>query len=100
MRLKNGVSLVGLQPEMGLASQVVSSVYYGMGYDCIITSGTEQGAQHMENSLHWKGLALDFRIRHLPKYLLTELADKLTAALGSEFDVILHNSHIHVEHDV
>ena len=105
IKIKPGVSIVGIKPEIALAIPIIASVYDSLGapqqgYDLTITSGTEPGVPHKPDSLHWQGLAVDCRIKNVQKFLHQELADKLADALGAEFDVILHHgSHIHIEYE-
>ena len=94
-KLKAGVSLVGLKAPMVIADSIVTDVYSRYGYDTIITSGTE--GLHGPQSLHYVGYALDYRTRHLEKDADSMIADAIRLALTKEFDVILHDTHIHVE---
>ncbi len=98
MKIKSGVSLAELQPQMAIAVLVVESVYQAMGTEAVITSGSD--GQHMTGSLHYKGLALDFRISNLSVTSRAKLAtSQITAALGEEFDVVLEADHLHIEFD-
>jgi hypothetical protein len=96
LSLKPGVSLTGVKPEMVIGALVVSSVYQDHDLDCVITSATD--GTHGRNSLHYVGLALDFRTRNVPEEELPNLVNQIREALGDDFDVILHSSHLHCEH--
>ncbi len=96
MKLKPGVKISGISPEMAVAAVVIESVIPG----AVITSALD--GKHSPNSLHYRGRAFDVRAK--------TIADKpsiltfLKAALGAEFDVILENEgtenvHFHIEHD-
>lgn len=98
MQIKPGVQLNGIRPEIVAAIPVVQSVYAQQGYLLTITSGVE-GKHSSKKSLHYKGLALDFRTRHVPSAQRPALHRALKSALGSQYDVILHASHLHVEWD-
>ena len=100
--IKTGVSLKGLQPQMVLAAMAVQQAMQKYGYSLTITGGSEGG--HSTTGLHPKGLALDFRSKHIQMmdkpYLLTDIK----YALGPEFDVLLEfpgaaNEHLHIEFD-
>jgi hypothetical protein len=109
LRLKAGVSLQGLTPQMVLATMVVESAITGhTGEDTIITSGNDgdhcrpcpDGAAQ---SKHDTGAALDFRTKHLGGRQRA-VRDDVVVALGPEFDVVLEsmgtpNEHLHVEYD-
>ena len=103
MKLKHGVRLTDLTPQMAIAACIVRDVYAELdpGASCTITSAND--SKHGENSWHYKGRALDFRTHDFTgdkQQLLYVLKD----ALGPEFDVLLEgagtpNEHIHCEWD-
>ena len=103
LRIKPGVKLDGLAPQMVLAANIVHHAYQEAGSrDCTITSGSD-GA-HMEGSLHYSGRALDFRMHGLAEVGVNTVAllANIQVALGENFDCLLENrygprEHIHVE---
>lgn len=100
MRLKHGVSLVDLQPQMVVALLVLERVYQGLcgaQYELTITSGKD--GKHMAASLHYRGLALDTRTSDVPAGKRETLARNAQLALGDEFDVVLEKDHLHTEFD-
>lgn len=102
MKLKPGVKLKDLQPQMALAAMIVRDCYESFGATCTVTSAND--SRHSPLSLHYMGQALDFRTKDFPaskQALLGMIRD----SLGTEFDVLLEgehtdNEHIHVEYDV
>ncbi len=96
MRIKPGVSIVGIQPPIIIALIICDGIYAGMGYELVVTSGTE--GKHRPRSLHYVGFAVDIRIRDF-NFPEEEAAafNYILLALGAEFDVILHKRHIHIE---
>lgn len=99
MQLKRGVHIHKLKVQMLLGAIIVSHVYADHGLECIITSGSD--GTHMHKSLHYTGLALDFRVRDCPEIERPALVQDLRRALGDEFDVVWKHgkTHIHVEWD-
>lgn len=101
MSIKPGVDLRGLQPQMALAYTIACAVYAKVGgYECVITSASD--GVHGPNSLHYKGLALDLRTKHVDDDSKVMLLHTLKAAMGAQFDVILEsigeeNEHAHLE---
>lgn len=100
MKLKPGVKLTGLSPQMALAALIVRDCYGGG--ECTITSAND--GTHSALSFHYKGNALDFRTKDYAGNKQA-LVTKIKEALGPEFDVVLEslgkeNEHIHVEWDV
>lgn len=96
INLKSGVDLNGLKPEMLMGVMIVASVYEQLGYDCIPTSVND--GEHSIGSLHYVGLAADFRIRHVPESDRETLHQVIRDALGEQFDAVLEPTHIHVEY--
>ena len=90
-----GAKVNGIQPEMILAFVIIASVYDNYGVKCVITEGT--GGKHSEGSLHYVGLALDFRTRDMTDKMAEVLVMKIKEALGDQYDVVLEKDHIHVE---
>lgn len=95
MKIKPGVDLRGIQPEMAIAAVIAERVYAAQGAELMITSGVE--GKHMAGSLHYKGMALDLRLPPAAKIPATVLA--LRGSLAEQFDVVLEVDHIHVEFD-
>jgi len=101
LQFKPNVRVQGLQAQMLLAIRVVEDQMDLYHCDTIITSGND--SQHMAESLHYKGAALDFRTKHTGRS--KAIADAVKKILGPlEFDVILEdfggeNEHLHVEWD-
>ena len=102
IKLKSGVRLRGLRPEMALAHTIVAAVYADYTTDCVITSANDSG--HGWGSLHFAGAALDYRTNTVPDLVVKqELQLTIASALGEDFDVILENvglpqEHLHVEY--
>lgn len=97
LRFKSGVRVQGLRVEALIAMQVAQTAYAERGYDCIVTSALD--GKHSATSLHYTGAALDFRIRHLPQDGTAEdIAGDIEYALTDDYDVVLEETHIHVEY--
>lgn len=94
--IKHGVSLRKLQPQMALALPIVAAMYAKYGYDTTITSGDD--GQHSNVSLHYDGLALDFRTRNCSPADLGPITAELRAAMPG-YDVVRESTHIHIEYD-
>ena len=103
MKLKPGVSLLGLTPQAAVGMAVAESVFARHGYEAIITSGSE--GVHKAKSKHYIGNAFDLRVRNFgpsipdpPHSTVQTLVQRLQEALPG-FDVILEVDHVHVEWD-
>lgn len=98
MRIKPGVSVRALRPQLLLAVLAADRLMAAMSVDLVITSGDE--GQHSRGSRHYSGLALDFRSRDLVDHeTKLGVANALRECLGDEYDVLLEETHIHVEYD-
>ena len=100
MKIKPGAHTAGFEFPIVFAAGVVQAVFSGYGQDVILTSGTDSHLNR-PTSLHNKGLAADFRTRHIVPATLTLIVDELTKLLDPlGFDVILETTppHLHVEY--
>ena len=95
MRLKEGVSVTGVRPELLLALQIADGVYAAFGHELVVTSLND--GKHSRTSLHYAGAAADLRTRDLQPGIVPKLVDSMRAALGVDFDVVLERDHIHLE---
>ena len=83
---------------MAIAYIIACGIYREVAQQtCTITSGSD--GVHGPNSLHYQGKALDFRTRTLTASQKQAVFLSLTAALGTQFDVVLEDTHIHIEFD-
>lgn len=95
MRLKPGVRIFGLRPETLFAMCVASKLLEVEGHTFVVTCGSE--GQHMRGSLHYAGLAFDFRRPDLTWVGGDLLRSELAKRLGDDFDVVQESNHFHVE---
>jgi len=86
---------------MILASIIVNEAFKKYGKDCVITEGT--GSKHGRGSLHYVGLAKDYRINNIKAERYNIVAE-IKANLNDEYDVVLEEypdkpewDHIHIE---
>src|SRR5919108_658569 len=95
MKLKPGVRVLGIRPELVLALLVLRDLYteYGVGSACVVTSVIE--GEHRRASLHLAGAAVD--LRHPGAQVARQLVAAAQAQLGEEYDVLLEADHVHVE---
>ena len=102
MRLKDGVKLLGIRPEMLVGLQIADTVYKAAGRELTVTSVSD--GKHMRASAHYSGRAADLRINDVPQVDRSGIVISLKMALGAEFDVIHENiglatEHVHIEFD-
>lgn len=101
IKLKPGVSIKGIRPEMFWPIQVAGDVYRTYGAEAVVTSGTEADAPHALVSRHWAGAALDFRVHDVGSEYWEALRKRMEEACGKDFKVVLERStgtapHLHV----
>ena len=98
---KDGVKIAGVRPEILIGLDIAEEIYKGRTLPMWVTSVTD--GQHMNGSLHYKGLAADLRTKGTGS--ASPLCNDLKKALNPlGFDVILEdlegdNEHIHIEFD-
>ncbi len=103
MQIKPGAKTAGIKPELILGLIIADRVYESAGHILVITEVT--GGTHLVQSLHYKGLAADLRIKNVSDKLDRELLiAQLKVSLGKDWDVILEsvdtdNQHVHIEFD-
>lgn len=93
--IKDGVNISGIRPEMSVALQIVAYVLTTNGYSTIVTSVMD--GKHGRGSLHYVGCAMDIRTRHIPEGQQDALVLVMRESLGAQFDVVLEDTHIHIE---
>lgn len=94
MKIKNGV-MIHPFAAMPIALQIVEPILKEHGQELIITSMMD--GEHSDMSLHYTGLAVDLRIWDIQNPHLC--VDKMQKALGDNYDVVLEDTHIHMEFD-
>lgn len=96
MRVKEGVNFDGVKGPILRAMELIEKIMENSGEYCI-TSVTD--GKHGPNSLHYKGLAMDLRTRHLGEIGNVNLiAKQLRGELGRNYDVVVEKTHIHIEY--
>lgn len=90
--IKKGVRAHGIRPELVLAIMIAHQVYSDMDHEFIITSVID--GKHMRASIHYTGGAFDVRS---PASRADVYRNRIAEALGEDFDVVLEDTHIHVE---
>ena len=102
MKLKQGVKLNGVRPELVLAIFIIEKIYTKHSTELVITSVTD--SKHGKGSFHYLGLAVDLRTRDFKSNeIINTVKKEIKEALGDEFDVLHEYSeaakvgHFHVE---
>lgn len=96
IKLKPGVRITGVQPQLTLAIGITYSVFRQNSVTELVITSVSDG-QHSRQSLHYVGHAFDIRISELAQDTRVSLVSDMKNCLGEEFDVILEDTHIHVE---
>lgn len=100
MLLKNGVKVKGIKPECVMGILFAESLWklsLGTNDPIVITSITD--GKHSDNSLHYKGLGFDIRTKFLTSAQKSIFFDALKKNMDLEFDIVMEDSHVHVEYD-
>jgi len=94
IKIKSGVRLTGLQPQMVLAAMIGDGVYSKYGVDFVITSGVE--GKHSGTSRHYLGYAIDSRTRDFLPNDIPKVTKQLREALGDDYYVAFEVNHFHI----
>lgn len=97
MQIKDGVIMTGIQLEMRKVLITANKLWKEFGEELVITAALD--GTHSAGSLHYYGYAVDLRSRYFSEDDKQAIAARLQSELGSDYDVIVHSSHIHVEYD-
>ena len=100
MRTKQGVDLNGFDWEVmkeAIDYADIFNIIHGFDHGCVITSALD--GDHMHGSLHYVGRAMDLRTRHLKPHQRIAYSRFMSYMLRDDFDIVLENSHMHVEYD-
>ena len=93
MKLKPGVRIHGIQPEMVLGLSILRALWPA---EMVVTSVVD--GKHSRGSLHYTGCAVDLRTRNLDPAEIQKVAVKARERLGDDFDVVVEKTHMHVEY--
>lgn len=105
VRVKRGVKLDKLKPEILLCLEAAYHAYKLEGLTITVTS-TNDG-KHMKGSKHYINQAFDSRIwyfknglfRYLTKQQLNRIKTRCEAWLGKDYDIVIEKDHLHFEWD-
>ncbi len=102
LRLKTGVGLGGLQPQVVLGLMLAEQAFATVGAECIVTSIND--GVHKDDSFHYAGQAADLRIKHVHPNQRDAVLARLGDLLGAQWDVLwegkgTENEHFHIEWD-
>lgn len=97
MKIKEGAVLAGIHLHMRPVLIAADLIWKKYGQELVVTAGLD--GTHSAGSLHYYGLALDFRTRYFDDITCEKVFQELDEVLGKNFDVVKHSSHIHVEYD-
>ena len=95
MKLKEGVLIGGIKPEIVLAAIVIEPLFEKYGVEMVATSCMD--GKHSRNSKHYLGYAIDLRSRDLSSKDQQLLLIDIRAALTAEFYIDLEKDHYHLQ---
>lgn len=100
IRIKPGVDLSGIRPEMNLVLLLAEEIYERVANKDVVVTAVRDG-KHKAGSKHYVGLAVDLRTSAagIDVTAANAIAAMLRDALGAQYDVVVEGDHIHVEFD-
>lgn len=105
VKLKEGVRMKGIKPEMAIAVPIIAGVWETFGRNELVITSARDG-RHSTNSLHYQGYAFDLRIWGFKPEELDKVVTALQIAFNGragnssgEWDIVLEKTHIHLEFD-
>jgi hypothetical protein len=99
MRLKDSfVNLKDVSWRMFYAAISVEKICEEFGVPCVITSANDGKHSDDPLSLHYDGLALDFRTRDITADRHEAFAERVRGALPPDYYVRLESDHLHIQY--
>lgn len=99
MKLKRGVDQSDVKHQIWFAIGFVDAVTQALDLGEAVVTSLRDGT-HSVNSLHYKGLAADFRTRDFTPEAQKALQAAVHEGLNPRgYDVLLESDHLHVEFD-
>ena len=95
MKIKSGIQLSGLKPEMIIAILIVEPILDKYDQPLGITSATD--SQHSKTSRHYIGYGLDLRSRNIRDEDIDAVSQEMSDALGSEVYGAFEVNHFHIQ---
>ena len=89
---------LGLKPEITCTFTIIDEACASHGVRAILSSGVDR--THGAKSLHYAGLAVDVTWKGFQAsdpIVRAAILAALVSALGSNYDVVLEDDHIHIE---
>lgn len=103
MKLKDGVVLAGLRPEVKAVLPAIEKVFQSLDLELVVTSTTDDNPPR-GNPAHRQGRAVDLRAHQVNPFLLPLLRRNMEQVLGSKWSIkaVLYwpqttQTHIHAE---
>lgn len=97
LRMKKGVSLQGVRPELHFAYTIVWATAANLGATEVWLTSVRDGT-HSRKSLHYSGAAFDSDVPGWTPEQIEKWAREVRDSLCDEFDVVAHKASLHVEH--
>ena len=99
--LKRGVSIAKCREDILRALIMVDPIYAKQGVNTVVTSGSEPYKHTADRSAHYRGDAVDLRIKNIPQNLRKALVRAIKRKLGSDFVVLWEGvgrpyEHVHI----
>lgn len=95
---KQGVDCTNISTKVFEGILVAHDVYADANVNEIVITSLCDG-EHMVGSKHYSGEAFDLRIWAFSEIQVVAVVADLVCALGDDYDVVQHSSHIHIEYD-
>lgn len=96
--VKPGASLGGCRAPILIALLKIGNLFERHGIPCVVTSGAEPWPGHQIRSAHYRGDAVDLRIKDLPPEARAGMVAEIRAAIGPDFTVLREGQSTESEH--
>lgn len=98
VQYKNGVPTDTLCSVMNIYVNIIAYIHFKLFKIYMVITSTTDG-KHMQNSLHYKGLAFDVRTMDKTDSQVNQFVNFLKFHFDKTLDIVIEKDHLHIEYD-
>lgn len=98
VQYKDGVPTDTLCSVMNMYVNIIAYIHFKLFKIYMVITSTTDG-KHMQNSLHYKGLAIDVRTMDKTDIQVNQFVNFLKFHFDKTLDIVIEKDHVHIEYD-
>lgn len=96
---RTGVYYNRLHKKIRKALLIIGAIYKRNGEEFCLVTSTNESSEHRADSFHYQNKAIDIKHPVFNPDKTNTILRELINELGSDYDVVKHISHYHIEYD-